>query len=94
MSAVSSSTRSALRKLVRAKNHAFRGDSAMIQAANQAIRQEFDRHPKVSEDELPSLLKQIDEAVQFLQSNIVQAPLNQRGNYVVDAKAIDEQRSK
>lgn len=94
MSTMSSSARSALRRLVRAKNNAFRGDPAMLQAASKTIREEFNRRADATDDQMPGLLKEIDDAVQFLRSNIVQAPLNERGNYVVDAKAIDEGRSK
>lgn len=94
MAAMSLSTRSALRRLVRAKNNAFKGDAAMLQAASQTIREEFNRRASVAEDQIPALLKEIEDAVQFLRSNIVQAPLNERGNYVVDAKGIDERRPK
>lgn len=66
----------------------------MLQAATQTIRDEFNRRADATEDQIPGFLKEIDDAVHFLRSNIVQAPLNERGNYVVDAKAIDEGKSK
>lgn len=84
--------RSALRKLVRAKNAAFKGDAVMLQAASQTIREQFNRHVHAPAESVPALLEEVENAVVFLRTNIVQAPLNERGNYVVDAKAIDESK--
>lgn len=91
--------RSALRRLVRAKNYAFKGDSTLLAAANETLRRELSQTPdgdrsvdagKRDGDRSASLVQELDIATTFLKTNIVQAPLNERGNYSVDAKDINE----
>lgn len=84
---------SALRRLIRAKNTAFQGDTEMLRSAQTIIREQFTKDREAGLEEVPELLKQIDEAVTFLEDNIVQAPLNERGNYTVDAKRVDDPRT-
>lgn len=84
--------RSALRRLVRAKNEAFKGDNTMLQAASTTIREQFRRHANSPSEKIPALLEEVENAITFLRTNVVQAPLNERGNYTVDAKSIDESK--
>lgn len=83
---------SALRRLVRAKNAAFKGDAEMLRSAQAMIREQFGTDRDASPEEVPEVLKRIDEAVEFLEQNVVQAPLNERGNYTVDANRVDESK--
>lgn len=92
MSAIT--VRSALRKLVRAKNRAFKGDAAMLKAARETIREKYESNAHAPPEKVRQLLEEVDEATSFLASNVVQAPLNKRGNYTVDASAIDESRNR
>lgn len=87
-------TRSALRRLIRAQRSAFKHDSEMQRSALSTIREQFRINKDAPLGEVPNLLKQVDEAVAFLQNNVVQAPLNERGNYAVDACRIDESKSR
>lgn len=84
--------RSALRRLVRAKNRAFKNDAVMLQAASETIRNEFSRNAGAPSEKVDELLKELDAAIEFLQANVVQAPLNKRGNYEVDVRTIDESK--
>lgn len=92
MSAVA--TRSALRRLIRAKNAAFRGDSEMLAIAQQTIREQFCENRGAPAEKVPELLEQLEEAIGFLSNNIVQAPLNDRGNYAVDAARVNDPRKR
>lgn len=93
-SSAASAIRSSLRRLVRAKNLAFKGDETMLLAAGKTIREEFQKNANKAgnydEAWVKEILNEMDSATKFLQDNVVQAPLNQRGNYEVDAKRIDE----
>lgn len=88
------SSRSGLRKLLRATHEAFKGDTEMLHMARQTIREQFEQNRSATPEQLPQLQIQIDEAIDFLRNNVVQAPLNERGNYTVDAKRIDESGKK
>lgn len=83
-------TRSLLRQLVRAKNQAFKGDAEMQKVASDTIRREMDDQKYTLPEELPGRLQDMENAILFLKTNVVQAPLNQRGNYEVDASSVDE----
>lgn len=91
IAAAATAARGALRRLVRAKNRAFKGDSVMLQAASQTIREEFNRQMgATSEEDVEKSMGEMEKAIVFLESNVIQAPLNTRGNYEVDIKSIDE----
>lgn len=77
---------------MRAKNAAFKGDEEMLRSAQAMIREEFYQNRDAPAEKVPGMLKQMDEAIEFLQKNVVQAPLNERGNYEVDAKRVDESK--
>lgn len=85
-------SRSVLRRLIRAQRAAFEGDIDMQRTAMVTIREKFHLHRHANDDEVPSLLEQAEEAISFLRNNVVQAPLNHRGNYTVDAAQIDESK--
>lgn len=54
----------------------------MLAAVAKQIRSEFDIHKNVEDaDELDKLLLKAQEGVEYMQVNIVQAKLNERGNY-------------
>lgn len=87
-------TRSTLRQLIRAQRRAFAGDAEMLRSGHAAILQQFRANRDAAADKVPAMLKTADEAIDFLRHNIVQAPLNERGNYQVDATRIDESHAK
>lgn len=80
-------TRSALRHLLRATNTAFRNDAGMLSAARQTI---CDKVRSANTTDTPTGVQEMQEATTFLQNNIIQSPLNTRGNYVVQAKIEDK----
>lgn len=83
--------RSAYRALLRAQRITFRGDVEMISATQRALRSEFDKGSTAvttGEAKLEDRLREADETVDFLLKNVVQAPLNTRGNYEVGASQI------
>ncbi|PXF45658.1 hypothetical protein BWQ96_04562 [Gracilariopsis chorda] len=81
---------SALRRLIRAKNAAFRNDLEMLKVATQTLRDQAHQHRSPPAEKRQHLLSEIEQAISFLRNNVVQAPLNQRGNYVFDATRINE----
>lgn len=84
--------RSALRRLIRAQKAAFHGDNEMLQASMKTIRAEFRKNMTAPAEQVPKMLEEIENGIVFLQNNIVQAPLNARGNYQVDASQVDENK--
>lgn len=94
MAAQAQAARSALRRLIRAQRAAFKSDTEMQRTALSTIREQFRSNKDAPPHKMPGLLKQVDDAVAFLQNNVVQAPLNERGNYTVDASRIDESQSR
>lgn len=88
------SVRAAYRAVLRAQRIAFRGDTDMIGAMQVAARGEFDKGSAVvladnlSVAEVELRLREAHEAAEFLRNNVVQAPLNTRGNYEVDVGRI------
>lgn len=88
---MSSSVRVAFRQLMRAQQQAFRNDRDMQRAATSTIRERFRAYAQVKDEEqMKQLLVEAEEAKEFLQTNVVQAPLNEHGRYQVDATKIDE----
>ncbi len=85
--------RAAYRAVLRAQRVAFRDDLEMIRASQTAARAEFDKGVVsfASGDpdyDMEKGLETAHEAAQFFRTNIVQAPLNERGNYEVSAERI------
>jgi complex III assembly factor LYRM7 len=73
---------SLFRSLLRTQRKCFKGDTDMLAAVAKQIRSEFDIHKNVEDaDELDKLLLKAQEGVEYMQVNIVQAKLNERGNY-------------
>jgi complex III assembly factor LYRM7 len=94
MSSGALSVRSALRRVLRAQRLAFANDAPMKAHAVAAIREQFRAHPTVSDAaELDKLVAEAHEAAKFLEENVVQAALNERGNYVVDPAGMDVETS-
>lgn len=85
--------RTTLRRLIRAQRTAFKGDRDMLQITAKTMREQFDNNKNASAEEVPRFLKEMDDAISFLEHNVVQAPLNSRGNYQVDANRIDESKA-
>lgn len=83
-----------MRQLIRAKRIAFKGDDEMLRIAQTAIRQQFQTNRGAAQEQVPLMIKEAEDAIEFLRNNVVQAPLNERGNYQVDAARIDESRAK
>lgn len=81
-----------MRRLIRAKRLAFKGDEELLRTAQTAIREQFRTNRDAPSEKLPEMLKEAEDAIEFLRNNVVQAPLNDRGNYQVDATRIDESR--
>lgn len=72
----------AYRSLLRAAKKAFTGDKQMVQGASAEIRKKFEENRGVkSEDEIKKLLGMAEEGSQFLATMVVQAELNESGNY-------------
>jgi len=54
----------------------------MLHGSRKQIRDEFEAHRNVGAgEELDNLFKKAQEAIEFMKVNIVQAKLNERGNY-------------
>lgn len=74
--------RSLFRSLLRVRRKAFEGDEVMAVAAALQIRHEFEVNRNVTDpDTLRLCMTKAREAVDFISMNVVQAKLNDRGNY-------------
>jgi hypothetical protein len=74
--------RSLYRSLMRVRRMAFSGDDVMVVASRAQIRHEFDVNRNVTNPEvLRECILKAREAVDFISKNVVQAKLNDRGNY-------------
>jgi len=80
------------RRILRAARVAFAGDVPMQRGSARAAREAF-MTPLTTEAELAGRLKEASLAVEFLEKNVVQAKLTQRGNYQIDAVLADEGKS-
>jgi hypothetical protein len=70
------------RSLLRTRRQCFAGDPDMLAASAKQIREEFEANRNVGPgEELDSLISKGREGVEFMRVNIVQAKLNERGNY-------------
>lgn len=80
--ATSQQVMSAFRTLLRTSKRCFNGDPAMLVASAKQIRDEFETHRRSSDpSEIEGLLLKAREAAEFMTLNLVQAKLNDRGNY-------------
>ncbi|CAM6087363.1 unnamed protein product [Calypogeia fissa] len=80
--ATGNEVRALFRSLLRVRRQAFAGDEVMVVAAAAQIRHEFEANRHVSDPEvLRQCVAKAREAVDFISMNVVQAKLNDRGNY-------------
>ncbi|GAB5367425.1 hypothetical protein AAMO2058_001229000 [Amorphochlora amoebiformis] len=66
----------AYRNLLRVRAIVFANDAPALQKTAQAIRDSFRSNLDASPDNVPALLKEADEAVDFLKQNVIQAEYN------------------
>eukprot|EP00884_Botryococcus_braunii_P018712 jgi/Botrbrau1/5524/Bobra.0023s0011.1 len=69
------------RILMRTVNNVFKDDDTAIQLARRDIRSQFTANRLASGPELDGMFAAGEEAASFLRSCVVQARLNDRGNY-------------
>lgn len=70
------------RQLLRSAATAFKGDAAMLAAARQEIRGQFEASRQVADpQQQQQMLAEGLEAAEFIRTQIVQAAVNDRGNY-------------
>ncbi|KAG0610031.1 hypothetical protein M758_7G033300 [Ceratodon purpureus] len=75
------------RTLMRTRRQCFAGDPDLLAASAKEIRKEFEANRNVGPgEELESLISKAREGVEFMRVNIVQAKLNERGNYEMKVK--------
>lgn len=68
--------------LLRARQHAFRGDSNALALSYQAIRKEFENNRAVTETaKINELLQLGDDVATVVRNGIIQGELNEAGNY-------------
>lgn len=80
--AIVNEARSLFRSLLRVRRRVFAGDEVMVVAAGRQIRHEFEANRNVTDPEaLRDCIAKGREAVDFVSMNVVQAKLNDRGNY-------------
>lgn len=69
---------------------AFENDEAMQEVALNAIREQYRNNSTLTDDaQVSQRLKEANEAAFFLENNIVQTKLNQRGNYEVNGSSLE-----
>ncbi|KAL1197848.1 hypothetical protein V5N11_027493 [Cardamine amara subsp. amara] len=74
------------RALLRATRKSFAGDSEMLKASASEIRKKFEENRHVaSNSDIPRLLEEARDTVQFISTKIVQAKINERGGYEMKA---------
>lgn len=82
--------RNSLRRLLRAQRTVFPNDDGMQKVALNAIREQFRNHARLTDaDEVAQKLREADEAASFLEKNIVQTKLNEKGNYEIGHAALE-----
>lgn len=67
--------------VISAAGAAFNGDTAALQAAYTEIRTHFRNNSSASDADVPRLVSEGQEAMDFLRTAVVQGQLNERGNY-------------
>jgi len=74
--------RGAYRVLLRAQQKLFRGDIVALTSAREQTRAEFQKQAgETDPDRVAMLVADAVDTAQFMRSNVVQAQLNERGNY-------------
>lgn len=72
------------RKLLRSSRKLFANDTEALAGASKELRAQFEKHRYVTDAvELDALVKDIDDVFEMMEVNLVQARLNERGNYEV-----------
>ncbi|BDA43747.1 probable mitochondrial zinc maintenance protein 1, mitochondrial [Coccomyxa sp. Obi] len=75
---------SVYRHFLRSIKAAFRGDDFMLASARQEVRTRFQSAAGVTDpDEIDKLCAEGRDAAQFLTQYVVQAKLNERGNFAM-----------
>jgi complex III assembly factor LYRM7 len=69
------------RRLMRARGALFKDDVEALTESRYKLREEFFKNEEASGDQIDEHLKIIEEIDTMLRQNIVQAKLNERGNY-------------
>jgi len=78
-------------RLLRARRKLFRGDEQALRSSLVAIRKEFDANRGLEDAEVISaMIKDVEEAVDMLENQLVQARLNERGNFEVENVRVPE----
>ena len=77
----------AYRALLKAQREVFAGDRLALAKARSETRMRFLEHAGASADAVPGLVHDAHEAAIFLQQNVAQTVLNERGNYEMKPKA-------
>lgn len=73
---------SAYRELHRARKTVFKNDAVALEAGKYKIREEFRKNAAVADpNEIQKLAKIAEETAVILKKTIVQAALNEKGNY-------------
>jgi complex III assembly factor LYRM7 len=90
MMAAANGALAGFRHLLRAQRKAFKGDTVMQTGAVKEIRDNFKKNRDITDpEEVKKLVGACYEAADFLSTFVVQAKLNERGNYGKDyAQAI------
>mmetsp|Transcript_1520 Transcript_1520/g.3334 ORF Transcript_1520/g.3334 Transcript_1520/m.3334 type:complete len:105 (-) Transcript_1520:89-403(-) len=74
----------AYRRLLRAATATFRNDPTALTAAKGEIRNKFDDSKEETDGEkLKSLVSEAYDAADFIRQHVVQAALNEEGNYEI-----------
>eukprot|EP00924_Labyrinthula_sp_SR-Ha-C_P002698 snap_masked-scaffold_13-processed-gene-4.27-mRNA-1 protein AED:0.11 eAED:0.11 QI:0/-1/0/1/-1/1/1/0/108 len=92
--ALQKSVLSKYKQLLRASRTLFKNDQIALKASHAEIRQHFEGNKGVRDSEaIHSLLKDVDEAIDMIENNFVQARMNERGSYQVALKPGDSARA-
>mmetsp|Transcript_16214 Transcript_16214/g.27006 ORF Transcript_16214/g.27006 Transcript_16214/m.27006 type:complete len:102 (-) Transcript_16214:218-523(-) len=73
----------AYRRLLVVQRQLFAQDVVNRQSARTQTREAFMMHATASADRIPALLKDANEAAEFLLRNVAQTVRNDQGNYVL-----------
>lgn len=73
------------RKLLKTSRNLFRGDVQALKQSHLMLRQEFEKSRGESDlAKIAELHKNIEEAVDFMQNNLIQAKRTNKGNYAIE----------
>ncbi|KAK9829909.1 hypothetical protein WJX72_008604 [[Myrmecia] bisecta] len=75
------------RTLLRSITTAFRGDASMLESARQEIRSKFKEAASLTDQqEISRRFAEGEEAADFIRTYVVQAKLNERGNFAMQVQ--------